>query len=126
MNFIEEKHLADLDRGENCRQIPFALEQRAGTGFDRDAQLIGDNLRERSLPETRGAIEQHVIERITAASRRFDGDQDILFDARLADEVPHAGRADAGVEPRVFVEGAPGNDAFGRVVHFLGREKRIL
>ena len=81
----------------------------------RDAQLIGDDLRERSFPEAGRAVEQHVIERITAAARRFDGDQDIFFDARLADEIGHARRADAGVEPRVFVEGASGNDAFGRV-----------
>src|SRR4029077_21156856 len=73
-----------------------------------------------------GAIEQHVIERITAGARRFDGDQDVLFNAGLADEVPHAGRADASIKPRVFVEGASGNDAFGRVGHFSGRDNRII
>src|SRR5260370_31646668 len=124
MDFIEEEKLADLDRRENRREVALALEQRAGTGLDRNAQFIGDNLRKRSLTKTWRAIEQHVIERIAAAAGGFDGDQDIFLDARLADEVRHALWANAGIQPRVFIEGAAGNHAFGCIGHFLGREKR--
>src|SRR5260370_37841570 len=81
MDVIEEEKLADFDRRENRREVALALEQRAGTGLDRNAQFIGDNLRKRSLTQTRRAIEQHVIERIAAAARRFDGDKDIFLDA---------------------------------------------
>ena len=34
MNLVEEKHLADFERGENRGEIALALEQRTGTGFD--------------------------------------------------------------------------------------------
>src|ERR1700674_3062158 len=51
-----------------------------------------------------------MVERFAAALRRFDGDDDVFFDARLPDEVGHALGADAGVGARVFVKGAAGYD----------------
>src|SRR5689334_10301560 len=115
MNFIEKKDLADFDGGENGSQVTLALQQRARAGFDSDAQLAGDNLRERSFPEAGRTVEQDMIERIAAAARRLDGDQDVFLNATLTDEIDHALGAHTCVEPRVLVEGATGNDAFGRV-----------
>src|SRR5438445_51085 len=43
--------------------------------------------------------------------------QDIFLHTRLTDEIRHALGADAGVDPRVFIEGAPRNDTFGRLRH---------
>ena len=116
MNLIEKENFACFERREDGRQVALALEQRAGTGLDVDAQLVGDDLRQRSLAQSRRAVEQHVIERFAAAARGLDGDLDVFFHALLADEIGHALRAHAGVEPRVFVKRPAGDDALWRLI----------
>ena len=114
MDLIEEENLARFERSENGGEVALALEERAGTGLDGDAELVGDDLRERGFAQAGRAVEQDVIERIAAAARGLDGDGDVFLHARLADEVGHGLGAHAGIEARVFVEGAAGNDAFWR------------
>ena len=105
MNFVEKENFARFERSEDGGQVALALEQRAGTGLDGDAQFVGDDLRERRLAQARRAVEQHVIERFAAAARGLDGDLDVFLHARLADVIGQALRANAGVEARVFIEG---------------------
>ena len=117
MNFIEEKNFALLERSEDRGQVALALEQRAGTGFNHDAQFAGDDLRERRLAQARRAIQQHVVERFAAAARRLDGDLDVLLHTRLADVVGKALRANARVNSRILIKRRAGDDALRRSLH---------
>src|SRR6266404_1398538 len=47
VNFIEEENFTLLERSEDRGQVALAFQQRAGTRLDHDAQLAGDDLRER-------------------------------------------------------------------------------
>ena len=74
MNLVEEENFARVERSENGGEVALALEERAGTGLDGDAEFVGDDLRERGLAQARRAVEQDVIERFAAAARGLDGD----------------------------------------------------
>ena len=56
MNLIEEKNLAGFDGSQNCGEVAFAFEKRAGAGFDGDVQFVGNNLSKRSFSEAWGAV----------------------------------------------------------------------
>src|SRR5882672_795655 len=66
VNFIEEENFTLLERSEDRGQVALAFQQRAGTGLDHDAQLAGDDLRERRLAQAGRAVQQHVVERFAA------------------------------------------------------------
>src|SRR5262249_52296329 len=75
------------------------------------------DLRQRGLAESRGAYEQHVVERLAALARRLDEHGEILARLRLADELRQHLRTQRGVAG-VLV--APfGRDDARRRVHFL-------
>jgi hypothetical protein len=90
MNLVQKKHFARFERSDDGGQVSFALEQRPGAGLDADPQLVRDNLRKRSLAQSRRPVEQHVIERLASRARGLDGNDDVFLHAILADEVGHA------------------------------------
>src|ERR1700722_11460705 len=58
-----------------------------------------------------------MIERLATGARRLDGNDDVLLDALLTDEVGHALGTHAGIEARVSLEGPAGYDACWRLRH---------
>src|SRR5262249_27786463 len=104
VNLIEEEDLARVERGEDGGQGYLAVEEGSGTHLDGDAELIGENLRERGLAQPRRAVEQDMVKRLAAAARRFDGNGNVLLHARMADEVGETFGPDAGLDARVFLE----------------------
>src|ERR1019366_4832978 len=79
VNFIEKKYFLLLERRQDRGQVALALQQRAGAGFDHDAQLAGNDLRERRLAESWRTIQQHVVQSFAAAESRLDGDFDVFL-----------------------------------------------
>src|SRR3984893_12696916 len=112
MNFVKKKYFLRFERSKNRRQISLALQQRPRAGLYRDQQFVGDNLRQRGLPQARRSIQQHVIERFTAAARRLDGNLNIFFYAFLPDVFVQPFGPHAGFNARVFIERLRGHDAF--------------
>ena len=111
VNFIQEEDFFFFERGQYRGQVAFALQQRAGAGFDRHVQFVGDDLRQRGLSKTRRSVEQHVVQRFSAAARGIDGNLNIFFDAFLPDIFVKAFRPHAHVDARVFVKRLPGHNA---------------
>jgi len=66
------------------------------------------------LPKPGGPYNKHVVERFAPAARRLDGDFDVFLHTRLADVIGEALRADARVNPSVFIERRAGHDAWQR------------
>src|SRR5690606_16154614 len=60
---------------------------RARGRAEADAELARHDLRERRLAEPRRAMEQDMVERLAAASRRGDENSEIGAELRLADEI---------------------------------------
>ena len=98
MDLVDEEHRARLERGQERRDVALALERRAGGLHERDAELGGDDLRERGLAEAGRAGEQHVVERLAAAGGGRDRDRELVLDRLLADEVLEPAGAQRAVE----------------------------
>ena len=49
MDFVDEEYLLIAQVGQNCGEIPFNLQGRAGSLLKGRAQFIGDDGRQRSL-----------------------------------------------------------------------------
>jgi hypothetical protein len=65
-------------------------------GLHRNAHLVADDVGERGLAETRGPIQQHVVERLAPLPRGRDGDMQVVANAILADVfVENRGRSPA-------------------------------
>src|SRR5215469_1189443 len=69
VDFVEKENLLLFQCREDGGEVALAFEQRSGAGFDRNVELVSDDLRERGFAQARRAIKQHVIERLTAAAR---------------------------------------------------------
>ena len=110
MNLIEKKNFADLERSENRRQITFPLEHRPSAGLDRHFQLVGDDLRQRGLAQSRRAVQQDMIERLAAAPRCLDGNLDVLLHAPLADVFRQALGPHARFNSHVLVKRLSGDN----------------
>ena len=109
MNLVDEEHLAVAEIRENGGQIARLLQHRPRGGANRRAQLVGDHVGERGLAETRRAVQQHVIERFAALTRRRDRHLQVLANAILPDVVVNRARPQAGFVLRVFLD-ARGRD----------------
>ena len=64
---------------------------------------MGDDAREGGLAQARRAAEQDVIQRFIALARGLDVDEQVLFDAILADEVFEAPRAKGLIETAILL-----------------------
>ena len=80
MDLIDEQHVARLQIGQDRRQVAGPLQHRTGGLAQVDAQLGGDDVRQRGLAQARRTEDQHVIERLGAHARRVDEDRQLRLD----------------------------------------------
>ena len=67
VDLVDEQHVLRLEVGEQRGEVARALEHRARGLAQVDAELLGDDVRERGLAQARRAEQQHVVERLAAA-----------------------------------------------------------
>ena len=70
VDLVDEEHGARLERGQQRGDVALALERRAGGLDERDAELVGHDLRQRGLAEARRPGQQDVVERPRRARGR--------------------------------------------------------
>ena len=84
---VDEEHVARVEVRQKTRQVARLVQH----GTRREPQLrphfVGDDVGEGGLAQSRGAVQQHVVERVAAHERRFDEDAEIIDDLVLAGEV---------------------------------------
>ena len=80
MDLVDEQDVALLEIGEQRGEIARLGDHRAGGGAEADAELAGDDLRQRGLAEPGRAEEQHMVERLAALGGL---DEDLQVLARL-------------------------------------------
>ena len=91
-----------LEVGQDRRQVLRLFEHRAGGLAQVDAELVGDDVRERRLAEAGRAEQQHVVQRLAALLRRADEDLELLARLGLADVFGEALRPQRAFD-RLFV-----------------------
>jgi hypothetical protein len=74
-----------LEVGEDRGEVLGLLEHRPRGLAQVDAELVGDDVRERRLAEARRAEQEHVVHRLAAPLRRADEDPELLARFRLTD-----------------------------------------
>ena len=98
VDLVDEKHVARIEVGQQARQVARLVEHRTR----RDAQLrphfVGDDVREGRLAQSRGAVQQDVVERVAAHERRLDEDMEVFDDLVLPGEGFQLLRADFVLE----------------------------
>ena len=105
MDLVDEQHVVGLEVGQQRRQITGPLEHGPGRLAQIDAHLVGDDVRQRRLAESRRTENQHVVERLVAAPRRLDEDLHLLLDAGLPDVVGQRLRPYRAIEGPVLRRG---------------------
>ena len=73
--------------GEEGRQVPGPLHHRPGGGLDAGAHLLGDDVGQGGLAQTRGAVHQDVVHRLAPGPGRLQGDFQVAAQFLLAHEL---------------------------------------
>ncbi len=111
MDFVDEKHLAVAQIGEDRGQVSFDLQRGAGSLLEGGGEFVGDDVGQRRLAEAGRAVEEYVIERLAARLGGLDGHVQILFDFVLADEFLQALRAELEFEGGIVLDRGGGDQA---------------
>ena len=72
VDFVDEQHVARLQIGQDRRQITGPLDHRPGRRAKPNPELARDDLRQSRFAQTGRAMQQHVIQSLTAVFRRLD------------------------------------------------------
>ena len=98
VDLVDEQHVAGLEAGQHRGEIARTLQHRAGRVAQVDAQLVGQDVRQRGLAQARRAEDQGVVERLAPLPGRGDEDVQLPLHGRLAHVVGQALRTDRAVE----------------------------
>ncbi len=71
MDLIDEEHITFAEIRQQRGQVAGLFDRRAGCDAEVYPHLIGDDARKRCFAEARRAIEQHMVERFPAPTRRL-------------------------------------------------------
>ena len=104
MDLVDEEHVAALEVGEDRGDVARPLEDRPRRAAQLHPHLLGDDVGERRLAETRGAGEQHVVEDVLARARGVDRDREVALHRRLSDVLGERRRTERDVERHLLVD----------------------
>ena len=116
MDLVDEEHLALAEICQDGGEVARLLEHGTGGGADGSAEFVADHVGERRLAETRRAVEQHVVECLTALKGRGNRHMQVFAHAVLPDVIVEHPRTEARLVLRVFLD-LGGRDE--SVVHVL-------
>jgi hypothetical protein len=92
MNLVEEQHLALAEVGQDRRQVALDLQRRSRSLLEPYIQFVGNDGGERGLTQPGRTEEKYMIERLAARFRGLQGNLELLFGLRLANEFPQPSR----------------------------------
>ena len=120
VDLVDEQHVLRLEVGQQRGEVAGALEHRARGLAQVDAELPGDDVRERGLAQARRAEQQHVVERLAAAARRLDEDLELAAHLLLADVLGERAGPQRALELLLLRRDGPrGDHAIGFYAHSL-------
>ncbi len=102
VDLIDEQHIVRLKRGEQSGQITGFVKHRTRGDLEAYAQLVGNDVAQGSLAQSRRTEQQHMIQALAAQLSGLDEDTQIAHDLGLTGKVGKAQRAQ-GVILLLFV-----------------------
>ena len=102
MDLVNKQNVTWLQVSQDGCQVTGTRNSGAARRLDLSAQLVGDNRGQRGLAQTRGARENHVVERLATALRRLDQHAKALLDMLLTAVVVQALGTQGTVDIEVF------------------------
>ncbi len=101
VDFVDEKHVAAFQRGEQAREVAGLFDRRAAGVLDVHAHRVREDVGERRLAEAGRTAEQDVLEHIAALLRGLHHQFQPLADFFLPRELAEHRRSQRDVERRV-------------------------
>ena len=98
MDLVDEEHVARFQVGQQRGEIAAALDDRTRCLAQIRPHIVGDDVGEGGLAESRRPEDQHVVERVAAGARRLDEEAELLAHRRLTDVLVEAPGADPPLE----------------------------
>src|SRR5581483_7159816 len=111
MHFVNEQYLVLADVGQNRSEIALDLQRRARGLLEVHAEFMGDDGGQRGLSQSRRAVEQNMVERLAAGTRRLDGHCEVFLHLGLADELLQPLRAQLQLEGSIVFDHRGGDNA---------------
>ena len=102
VDLVDKQHITRLQVGKDSCQVTGTRDGRTARRLNLGAQLVGDNRSQRGLTQARRTREDHVVERLATALRRFDQHAQTLLDVLLTAVVIQALRAQGAVDIEVL------------------------
>ncbi len=84
MDLVDEEHIVVFQAGEQSGQVARLVDHRPRGDLDIHAQFIGDDVREGGLAQSRGAVQQHMVEGFLALLGRFHKHLQVFHHLELA------------------------------------------
>ena len=97
VNFVNEKDVPRAQVSQNGRQVTGSLDRRAGRSLDIHTHLVGQDVRQGGLAQSRRAVKKHMLQWVAALACRRDQNVQIFFNLRLPNIIRQARRAQGGV-----------------------------
>ena len=95
---VDEQHVVLFERGEDAGQVAGLVEHGAAGHLEPDTEFVGDDVRQRRLAQSWGAVQKRVVERFAAELRCLDKDAQVLDHLCLTAEVGKPQRAQGILE----------------------------
>jgi hypothetical protein len=105
MYLINEEGILVMQVGQYGRQVSGTFNGRPGSDPDVHPHFDGNYVGEGGLSQPGRSVKQHVVECLTSAFRRRDGNTQVLFGLFLPDELIKMARPEAGVKGSIFSTG---------------------
>ena len=85
VDLVNEEHVTVVEVSQQCGEVARLLYRGAARHSEVDAHFVGDNAREGGLAETRRAVEQHMVERLSPLAGCFYINRKVFFNLILPD-----------------------------------------
>ena len=83
---VDEKHVAGVEVGQQPGQVARLVQHGARCDAQLRVHFVGDDVGKGRLAQSRGAVQQYVVERIAAHERRLDENMEVVDDLVLPGE----------------------------------------
>src|ERR1700721_935471 len=101
---MDEEYFFVLHVRDDCRQIALDLQQRRGGRLEVYAQLVGDNVGQRRVPQPRRLTKKHMIHGLAARARRLNRYRQIFFELSLTNKLAEPLRTQLQFKRRIVLD----------------------
>src|SRR2546423_6052923 len=98
VDLIDEENITRAQVQEDRAEGALVIDRGAGADLDGNAQLVGDDVRQRGLAEPGRPAQEHMLDGLVAAPRGFEQDAEVLAHLQLSDVLGEEAGAQREVE----------------------------